>query len=455
MKVASVKINNILGIEDFEITPKSITRFEGKNSVGKTSALEAIKAALKGGHDATLLRNGADEGQIVILLDDGLEIKKTVTAEKTDLSVKYPRSGIKVDKPQTHLNALTDALSVNPIEFLNAPAKDRTAYLLQAMPLKVTVDDLKGIYDKPVDTSLHAFTLLASIDKMLYDERTGVNRLMDEKRKTAKQLGETLPLEEEGKALVDWSAEVKDRTQKLTEARSDLRNAKEKIETTHKNMLDGIESKKNNDVENIDNEYKEKLKVLDDWRASKMKDVLLDEKANLGEETEKYTHAYDQSTTDLNSKISQLSGDVSAAETLAKQQIKDNATRETIKRVEEEALKHEEDALALTGRLEALQALRLRILSNLPIPGVTVENGQVMKDGVTYDRLNTAAQIDIAISVAKLRAKDLGIITVDGLECLDAENFAAFEKAIQESGLQCFVTRVSDSVASGMEVVTK
>lgn len=452
MKVASIKISNILGIEEFDLAPKSVTKFEGKNSVGKTSALEAIKAALKGGHDATLLRNGAEEGQIVILLDDGLEIKKTITAEKTDLSVKYPRSGVKVDKAQTHINALVDALSVNPVEFLSAPAAKRAEFLLQAMPLKVTIKDLEGIWTGAVDENLHAFKLLEAIEKAIYDDRTGTNRLKDEKKKTAKQLGETLPLEE-GEAT-NWTKVVADTQQELSDTKAELKTAKEKAESYHKNMTDGIEIVKKDGLQKVTDEYNEKLKVLDAWKAAENAKVLEYEKKATEEETARDKTALEEINARLSGKITNLTAGLSEAQTKSERQITDNATRDTIARVNAEADKHEADALVLTDKLDKLQELRLRILANLPIPGVTVKDGQVMKDGVVYDRLNTAAQIGIAVAIARLRAKDLGIVCVDGLECLDAENFAEFERAMRESGLQCFITRVTNPEGSRLMEVT-
>ena len=448
MKVASVKIHNILGIEDFEIMPKEINRFEGKNATGKTSTLEAIKAALKGGHDATLLRNGAEEGQVVILLDDGLEIKKTITADKTDLSVKYPRSGVKVDKPQTHLNALIDALSINPVEFLTAPSGKRAEYLLQAMPLKVSAADLKGIFDYIPDPKEHAFTVLAAVDKLIYDERTGVNRLKDEKRKTAKQLGETLPLEEEP---TDWAAVLKENNQKLAEARSDKKNKADTIDKDFKAARAKIESDLNRDQNVIESMYQVKLRELQTWKSDEMAKLADNEKAEIERVNSERTAAMN-GLDGIDKQIGELMGAVSEAETKTKTQTVHENTRKMIAQHEDEAMKHEADSDALTARLASLDALRLRILSNLPIPGVTVENGQVMKDGVVYDRLNTASQIDIAVAIAKLRAKDLGIVCVDGLECLDEENFQAFETAMHGSGLQCFITRVTNSP---MEVTTK
>ena len=46
MKVAKINIKSILGIDEMEIKPGKITLVEGRNGAGKTSILEAIKAAL-------------------------------------------------------------------------------------------------------------------------------------------------------------------------------------------------------------------------------------------------------------------------------------------------------------------------------------------------------------------------------------------------------------------------
>jgi len=84
------------------------------------------------------------------------------------------------------------------------------------------------------------------------------------------------------------------------------------------------------------------------------------------------------------------------------------------------------------------------LLSGLPIPGLEVREGEIFRDGVPFDRLNTAAQVEIAVEVAKLRAADLGVVCVDRIECLDSTTLEAFKQSALESGLQLFITRVSD-----------
>lgn len=52
MKVLKINIKNILGLEALEIEPGSITEISGKNGSGKTSCLDAIRAALGSGHES-------------------------------------------------------------------------------------------------------------------------------------------------------------------------------------------------------------------------------------------------------------------------------------------------------------------------------------------------------------------------------------------------------------------
>lgn len=111
----------------------------------------------------------------------------------------------------------------------------------------------------------------------------------------------------------------------------------------------------------------------------------------------------------------------------------------------------QKDAERQSESLTAIDAYKMERLSNLPIPGLTVVDGEIQRDGVPFDRLNTAQQVEVAVEVAKLRAGALGIICVDGLELLDSKTFDAFRERALESGLQLFVSRVSDG-QFGIEV---
>ena len=116
----------------------------------------------------------------------------------------------------------------------------------------------------------------------------------------------------------------------------------------------------------------------------------------------------------------------------------------TIEQMEGELADLIEDAEKQSRAIAAIDAYRLDLLANMPIPGLEIVDGDLYRDGVHFDRLNTAQQVQIAVELARLRAGPLGIVCVDCLELLDSETFAAFREQSIASGLQLFVSRVTD-----------
>ena len=491
MKVKEIRIHNILGIESLEIKPQEITRIEGKNGEGKTSAIEAIKAVVQGGHDATLLRQGAEAGEIVFLLDDGMEIKKRVTAKDTTLTMKHPDFGT-LAKPQTRLDKLADALSVNPIEFLTAPAAKRAEYLLQAMPITLKKEDLVDIYDGNLPGA-NGLENLALLQKKFYDERTVVNRQFEEKKGTISQLEATLPPEEkdaEGKPLppVDWITRGRTLLQQLNAKKEALRDATNRLEATNrenKNTIArvarearsanmDIHQENNNAIGKkrtaLDTEYNRRLDEVRSWYASergiltkeendevtRKGDVIavIQQNENTANDAEAKRHAEEvkTETEPIQAEINQLDVDEKTAAQRAKDSQREAVLRQTVQGHKDQLQGLEDQSSALTKKLERIEALRKKILSELPIPGVSVREGQIYREEIPFDRLNTAQQIEIAVAVAKLRAREIGIVCVDGLECLDEKSLAEFENMMKDTGLQVFVTRVTNKP---FEVTTK
>jgi len=120
-------------------------------------------------------------------------------------------------------------------------------------------------------------------------------------------------------------------------------------------------------------------------------------------------------------------------------------TTETITALSAELVTLESETESHTAALADIDAYKNDLLAKLPIPGLVVgEDGDIFRNGVQFDCLNTAQQVDIAVEIAKLRSGELGVVCVDRLECLDAPTMEAFRDAAIASGLQMFVTRVED-----------
>src|ERR1019366_1501953 len=157
MKVTSISLKNIGRIDELEIKPGTITRITGRNGSGKTSALNGVLAALDA-PSGTLVRNGEQEGEVVIVFDDGAdglvidrkiprEGKSTLTiTDKNGKSKKgLNKTGKIVDAGQPYLDAFMDALSVNPVEFLLAKPEKRVEELLKMVSLEFTPQQLETI----------------------------------------------------------------------------------------------------------------------------------------------------------------------------------------------------------------------------------------------------------------------------------------------------------------------
>lgn len=71
MKISRIKIKNLFGITEKELSGSSV-ELSGKNGVGKSSVIDAIRYALTNKSDRKyIIRNGETEGEIIVETDSG------------------------------------------------------------------------------------------------------------------------------------------------------------------------------------------------------------------------------------------------------------------------------------------------------------------------------------------------------------------------------------------------
>ncbi|MCA9386379.1 AAA family ATPase, partial [Candidatus Dojkabacteria bacterium] len=180
MKLAHLVIKNILGIKELEITPGQINIISGHNAAGKSSVFEAIKAAIEGGNDATLINQDSDVGEIVIVFDNNTKLNRTLERGKS-AKIKYTdANGMSIPSPQSVLNQLFDKIAINPVEFMHQKGKDRTETLLSALNINIPVDDIKAKLNGSADKvkfhpQLDGLPLIDNIYEQIFSERTVVN----------------------------------------------------------------------------------------------------------------------------------------------------------------------------------------------------------------------------------------------------------------------------------------
>lgn len=432
MHISKITIRDILGIEYLEFSPSGFTTIEGPNGSGKSSILEAIKAAVQPGHDATLLRNGAETGEIVFVLDDGMTVAKKVGADSSSTEVRGV-DGKKIGRPAESLRGMLDMMSVNPVAFLTAEKKDRVKVLLESMPLEVdtaALTKLSGI-KVTAQPGMHALHVIEQVSKQIFDDRTGTNRAVKEKDATIKQLREAMPdavdgvagSEDEVTAQVVASTAARDTTLGKIAAKIDG------IKADAQSNIDALRTKLQADIDDLKTSAQAAVDFINAGKADN------ENKAAIAREAANAKHT--TATAPLNAALAAMKADRSNAARRAQ-------ALETVTTMTTELATLRADAERQTGALAAIDKYKANLLKKLPIDGLEVREGEIFVGGVALDRVNTAGQVAVAVGIAKLRAGDLGIVCLDRVEALDSAAFTELQEQIAEAGLQCFVTRVSD-----------
>lgn len=420
MKIVYVGIRNIMGINELEFSPGSMTLIEGKNGRGKTSVLKGLQAAIGGGHDATLIKEGHDKGEVVVVFDDGMKLEKRIKEKSSKLILKDVE-GKEIPKSASFLKEIVDHLAINPIKILTANPKDRVKLLLDSIGMTVPFDDIEAITKTKLtrDDTRHPLHIIQEARGKVYEERADNNRFLKEKKTLVNKMRDGIPFKSEA---IDYTAEL-----------NDLELQKEALERENKEVKES-EMKWQHDELNKASEEKQRL--IDDIEKN------FQEKAD---DIKKQSYLKITETTEQNNAILvQLSQNIGDLKAKHDQALKLEGQIKYIQEGEQDIKAMEDDSEALTKQIDQLDKLKAKLLDNLPIEGLKVKDGDLYLDGVVFDNVNRAKQIQFALSIAGMRKTELPIVCVDNLEALDKESFGIFQEQASKTDMQFFVTRVSE-----------
>lgn len=423
MKITKLTIHNFLKLKDVEMNPSATNVIVGKNKQGKTSILKAIRAAFTGDADSTSIRVGENKAEITVELDD-INIRRTITEKGNNLSVTN-KEGLSYPAPQKFLDGILGTFSFNPIEFFEKKPTERKKYLLNAIKLTITQEELAnytGELLNGLDYSAHALEVVEQARKWYYDKRTIANSEVSKKEKALQDLTEKIPegfnpktvSEEEIAKLRD--AITKDEQEKI----------KAENHATNLRSLQNREMEIKGEIANLE----QKLKAV---------------QADIVDAT-KITFDY--------------SDDMAlgaARDTLAKLESQRDIVF-TVKRAEEvrgELTTAMAEAAKLDTVVKALAKEIPQDLINkaaLPVEGLTIEGDDLFINGVNIDNLSSSEQLKFGLQVVRALNGDFKVICVDGIESLDKESFEFFLKEAEADDYQYFVTRVDGNGAHSIVV---
>lgn len=461
MKVKSLKIKNLLGIEEFSVDAGMVTVLKGKNAAGKTSVLTALQRVFGGGNLVELKNINSEESPEVAMVIDG-DDEGTYLVERKGKSVNVKRQIGKtaafktVKAPQTFIRDLIDSKLSNPVAFVSASKKEQVDMLLGAADLSFDRTEFWskiGLEKSRFPAIPETDNPIVEIDftrEAIFNERTGINRDLRQKNDAIEQLKRSIPAEitepEDVVALSEEKSNLEvEYNQLYSAAQSKMQEEKHKLSLERSNELAQIKDKLRIAEEEIMREAHEKIAKIRSDAEIKIENI----NYYVDESTKSIESSYQDdifAIQSLTPKIDELTSRIAAAKSDAK-----NATR--FKTLMEQCEKYEEEAEGLqsfsdlhTEALSAVDKYKADILSNLPIDGLQIVDGKILVHGVKWQQLNTATQMKIATKIACERAvkNRLPIIWIDGVESCDSESFEALRRTVEDYNVQAFMSRVTD-----------
>lgn len=395
IKINTLEFENTKRIKAVKMSPSAngLTVIGGRNGQGKTSILDSIAWALGG--DKYRPTSAAREGSVTppalrITLNNGLIVER-----------KGKNSSLKVIDPngnkggQQLLNEFVSELAIDLPKFLNANNKEKAQTLLQII----------GVGDE--------LFRLEKEETELYNKRHLLGQIADQKKKFAE---EQPYFADAPKELISASELIRQQQEILARNGENqrLRQERDRLEDEEKAVSSAIE------------EMKEKLYDL-----GKRQAIIL-EKLEMANKTT--AELVDESTEELERNIENIE--------LINTKVRANMAKEM---AEEEAKNYKADYDDMTNEIESVRQEKIDLLNSadLPLPGLSVEAGELLYRGKKWDCMSGSEQLKVATAIVRKLKPQCGFVLIDKLEQMDIDTMNEFGCWLESEGLQAIATRVS------------
>ena len=128
------------------------------------------------------------------------------------------------------------------------------------------------------------------------------------------------------------------------------------------------------------------------------------------------------------------------AEATAEKAAANRAKREALAKAEELRKRHAQ----LEADIDGLRSARARLLdeATLPLPGVSVDGGELTYQGKRWDCMSGSEQLRVATAISSQINPECGFVLIDKLEQMDPDTLQEFGVWAESLGLQIIATRV-------------
>lgn len=395
VKINKLEIENVKRVKAVSIEPtaQGLTILGGNNNQGKTSVLDAIAWALGGNKykPSKAARDGSmNPPTLRVELSNGLIVERK--GKNSDLKVTDP-SGNKAG--QQLLDSFVEELAINLPKFIESSAKDKANTLLQII----------GVGEKLWE--------LDRKEEKLYSERRAIGQIADQKKKFADEQPQYPEAPNELVSISDLIYEQQDIL---------ARN--------------GENARKRQNRENIVNEMH-----LSEARLEQLKEQLAQEEATHEKLMGDYIEA-NKSVEDLEDESTEeIENSIANIEEINRK-VRANLDKE---KAEEEAKQYKSQYDNLSAEIQKVRDERTSLLDNadLPLPGLSVEDGELVFEGQKWDNMSGSQQLRVSTAIVRKLKPECGFVLLDKLEQMDIPTLNEFGKWLESEGLQAIATRVS------------
>ena len=395
MKINRLEIENVKRIHAVMIEPSrdGLTIIGGKNRQGKSSVLDAIAWALGGNKYKPSQAVNADSTippRLKIIMDNGLVVERK--GKNSDLKVTDPEGQ---KGGQQLLDSFVEELAINLPKFMEATGKEKANTLLQIIGVGPQLAELE------------------QKEKQLYQERLYVGRTADQKEKYAKEQPYYPDAPEEP---VSASELIREQQEILARNGQRLQWKREYDDILR--QLDLVEGK----IEDLEGQLRR-------WKESKK---TLEERARAAEKTPAELKM--ESTEELEKSIDNIDA--------INRKVRANLDKA---KAEEDAKQYRDQYTELTNAIEDVRKQKTSLLdsADLPLPGLSVKDGELIYNGQQWDNMSSAEQMIVSTSIVRKLNPKCGFVLLDKLEAMDLDTLKEFGAWLEQEGLQAIATRVS------------
>lgn len=388
IKINKLEIENVKRVKAVKIEPSTngLTIIGGKNNQGKTSVLDAIAWTLGG--ERFRPSQAAREGSTIppnlrIVMNNGLVVERK--GKNSSLKVTDP-SGQKAG--QQLLDGFVEQLALNLPKFMEANSKEKANTLLQIIGIGPQLAELERQ------------------EKEMFNERTYIGRTADQKEKYAKEQ--------------PYFPDVPSTPISASEL---IRQQQEIL------AQNGENQRKRECLHRLEQEYQQ---VTEQIQALLHKQEQLDTDIKIARASAE--SLADQSTAELEQNIADIE------ETNRK--VRANLDKD---KAEEDAKEYRAQYNTLTTKIEAVRKQKADLLkgADLPLPGLSVEEGELIYNGQKWDNMSGSEQLRVSTAIVRRLNPDCGFVLLDKLEQMDLDTLQEFGQWLEQEGLQAIATRVS------------